>query len=150
MGPAATAVLTGGLAGIVEIARSARLCPGIADQLSEALLPAAALVDGVPQRSLTRATPCQGWSVLDVINHLAAVTEKFGRFAAGTPGPVRQLRGDLVGPRPAAKFRELAEAAARSWHEHPGALTAVCVLPFGSFDGATAAGISLFDAVIQR
>jgi uncharacterized protein (TIGR03086 family) len=134
----------------VDIVRSARLGAEIADQLSDALFSAAALVDAVPQRSLMLATPCRGWSVLDVVNHLAAVTEKFGRFAAVTPGPVRQLRGDLVGTPPAKKFRELTGAAARSWHEPPGALTAVCALPFGSFDGATAAGINLFDAVIHQ
>ena len=86
----------------------------------------------------------------DVIGHLAAVTEKFGRFAAGTAGPVRQLPGDLAGTQPAKRFRDVAEAAASTWREHPGALTAVCVLPFGSFDGATAAGINLFDAVIHQ
>ena len=72
--------------------------------------------------------------MLDLINHLAAVTEKFGRLAAGTPGPIRQLSGDLVGTQPARKFRDIAEAAASTWREHPEALTAVCVLPFGSFD----------------
>jgi len=134
----------------VEIVRSAHLCPQIVGQLADALSGAAALVDRVPQRSLTRPTPCRGWNVLDVVNHLAAVTEKFGRFAAGDPGPVRQLPGDLVGTRPATRFRQLAEAAARCWQDHPGALTAVCVLPFGSFDGATAAGINLFDALIHQ
>lgn len=134
----------------MEIIRSADLGSGIVGQLSEALLSAAALVDDLPQRSLGRATPCRGWSVRDVIGHLAAVTEKFGRFAAGTAGPVRQLPGDLAGTQPAKRFRDVAEAAASTWREHPGALTAVCVLPFGSFDGATAAGINLFDAVIHQ
>jgi uncharacterized protein (TIGR03086 family) len=140
----------------VEIIRSAHLGSGIGDHLSEALLSTAALVDDLPSGSLGRASPCRGWSVLDVVNHLAAVTEKFRRFAAGTAdpagtaSPVRQLRGDLVGPRPAKRFRDIAEAAASAWREHPGALTAVCVLPFGSFDGATAAGINLFDAVIHQ
>jgi uncharacterized protein (TIGR03086 family) len=141
---------SGRLAGIVEIIRSAHLGSGIVDQLSEALLSAAALVDDLPQRSLGLASPCRGWSVLDVINHLAAVTEKFGRFASGTAGPVRELPGDLVQTQPARRFRDIAEAAASTWREHPSALTAVCVLPFGSFDGATAAGINLFDAVIHQ
>jgi uncharacterized protein (TIGR03086 family) len=134
----------------MDSVRSARLGPEITGQLSDALSRAAALVDRVPQRSLTQASPCPGWRVLDVINHLAAVTEKFGRFASGAPGPVRQLPGDLVGTQPAQRFREFAEVAARNWQEHPAALTAVCVLPFGSFDGATAAGISLFDAVVHQ
>lgn len=47
-------------------------------------------------------------------------------------------------------FCEVAEAAARAWRAHPSALTAVCQPPFGSFDGATAAGISLFDTVIHH
>lgn len=130
--------------------RSAHLGTGIAGLLSEALMSAAALVDALPQRSLALPSPCPGWTVLGVINHLAAVTEKFGRFAAGAPGPVRQLPGDLTGTQPACRFREFAEAAARSWREHPEALTAVCVLPFGSFDGATAAGISLLDTVVHQ
>ena len=134
----------------MEIIRSAHLGSQVVGQLSEALVSAAALVDELPQRSLGQATPCRGWSVLDVISHLAAVTEKFGRFAAGTAGPVHQQPGDLVGTQPAKSFRDIAEAAVITWREHPGALTAVCVLPFGSFDGATAAGINLFDAVIHQ
>jgi uncharacterized protein (TIGR03086 family) len=141
---------SGRLAGIVEIIGSAHLGSGIVGQLGEALLTAAALADELPSRSLERASPCLGWSVLDVINHLAAVTEKFGRFAARMGGPTRQLRGDLVGTQPAKRFRDVAEAAAGTWREHPEALSAVCVLPFGSFDGATAAGINLFDVVIHQ
>ncbi len=124
--------------------------PGIVQNLGESLLSVADLVDRVPRESLTRATPCGNWDVLGVINHLAAVTEKFGRFAAGSTGPIRQLRGDLVGDQPAQSFRRIVEAALGSWRDHPRALETVCILPFGRFDGATAAGISLFDAVVHR
>jgi uncharacterized protein (TIGR03086 family) len=134
----------------VETVRTAHLDPGIVDQLSEALGSAAALIDGLPQPALTAATPCGGWRVIDVVNHLAAVTEKFGRFAAGAPSPIRQRRGDLVGAQPKERFRELADAALGAWRQHPEALSAVCVLSFGSFDGATAAGINLLDAVVHR
>jgi len=134
----------------VETVRTAQLGPGIVDQLSEALGSAAALIDGLPQAAFTAATPCGGWRVIDVVNHLAGVTEKFGRFAAGAPSPIRQRRGDLVGTQPAEGFRELADAALGAWREHPEALSAECVLSFGSFDGATAAGINLFDAVVHR
>ena len=88
--------------------------------------------------------------MLDVVNHLAAVTEKFGRFAAGAPAPIRQLSGDLVGTEPAQGFAEVTAVAMAAWHAHPEALVAVCVLSFGSFDGATAAGINLFDAVVHQ
>lgn len=133
--------------------RRAQLGPEVVDHLEAALVSAAALVDDVPSASLTMPTPCSGWSVLDVINHLAAVTEKFGRFAARSvesQGPVGQVHGDLVGPRPARPFRHIVETALGAWREHPEALRAVCVLPFGNFDGATAAGINLFDAVVHQ
>jgi uncharacterized protein (TIGR03086 family) len=125
----------------------------VVDHLEAALVSVTALVDDVPSASLTMPTPCPGWSVLDVINHLAAVTEKFGRFAARSvesEDPVRQVQGDLVGTRPARPFRRIIETALRAWREHPESVQAVCVLPFGYFDGATAAGINLFDAVVHQ
>jgi uncharacterized protein (TIGR03086 family) len=134
----------------VEVVLGAPVGPGIVQDLGTSLLSAAGLVDRVPRESLTRATPCGDWDVLAVINHLAAVTEKFGRFAAGSTGPIRQLRGDLLGDQPARSFRRIIETALGSWRDQPGALGAVCILPFGRFDGATAAGINLFDAVVHR
>jgi len=134
----------------MEAVGNARLGPGIIGQLREALLSAALVIDGVSADALTMPTPCPGWSVSDVINHLTAVTEKFGRFAKGESGTIRQLQGDLVGTRPASLFRRIVADALRAWNEHPEALEATCVLPFGSFDGATAAGINLFDAVIHQ
>jgi uncharacterized protein (TIGR03086 family) len=133
--------------------RRAQLGPLVLDHLEDALVSAAALIDDIPSASFSMPTPCSGWSVLDVVNHLAAVTEKFGRFAAGAAGaerPVRQVHGDLVGTRPARTFRHIAETAMRAWREHPESVDAVCVLPFGDFDGATAAGINLFDAVVHQ
>jgi uncharacterized protein (TIGR03086 family) len=134
----------------VDIVGSANLSAGVVDQLRDSLWATAALIGGLPSASLLRPTPCPGWSVLDVVNHLAAVTEKFGRFAAGAPAPIRQLSGDLVGTEPARGFEEVTAVAVAAWRAHPEALKAVCVLPFGSFDGATAAGINLFDAVVHQ
>jgi len=127
----------------------AGLGPPIVNQLSEALSAAAALVDDLSPQSLTWATPCPGWSVLELVNHLAGVTEKFERFAAGTRGLIRQSPDGLVGTQPARNFRAGVEAAVTTWRRHPEALEAACVLPFGSFDGATAAGLNLFDAVVH-
>jgi hypothetical protein len=85
-----------------------------------------------------------------------------GRHPAGAGGPTRH-----GGPRHRSNHQRGCLAI---WSEHsrrtgsgtslrllrapgvsiPGALTAVCVLPFGSFDGATAAGINLLDPVIHQ
>jgi uncharacterized protein (TIGR03086 family) len=134
----------------VDSVGSANLSAEVVDQLADSLWATAALIDSVALVSFLLPSPCRGWSVLDVVNHLAAVTEKFGRFAAGAPPPIRQLPGDLVGIQPAQGFRQVAAVAIEAWHTHPAALQAVCVLPFGSFDGATAAGINLFDALVHQ
>jgi uncharacterized protein (TIGR03086 family) len=134
----------------VEGVQGAPVGPGIIQNLGASLLSAADLIDRVPREMLARATPCGDWDVLGVINHLAAVTEKFGRFAAGSTGPIRQLRGDLVGEQPARSFRRIVGQAMDAWRDHPDVLETVCILPFGRFDGATAAGINLFDAVIHQ
>lgn len=128
---------------------SAGLGPHVVDQLDRALGRAVGLVDRLPTGTLLRPTPCQGWTVRDVVNHLAAVTEKFGRFAAGAESPIRQLHGDLLGPDPPGSLRRFAGTALAAWRHHPEALVAECGLPFGCFDGATAAGINLLDAVVH-
>src|SRR5580700_7028929 len=100
----------------------AGLDPRIVDRLADALDRAARLIDGLNPDAYSLPSPCRGWSVIDVINHLAAVTEKFGRFAAGLPGPIRQRQGDLVGSAPAACFRAVVEVAMTAWHVHPEAI----------------------------
>ena len=134
----------------MDLVQSAPMGPGIVQNLGESLLSAADLIDRVPRASLAAATPCADWDVFGVINHLAAVTEKFGRFAAGSTGLIRQLGGDLVGDEPARSFRRIVGRALEAWRDHPEVLETVCILPFGRFDGATAAGINLFDAVVHQ
>jgi len=134
----------------MEDVRTADLGPGIIGQLSQALMAAGTVIDALPGPSFRMATPCPGWTVLDVVNHLGAVTDKFGRFAAGGDQPIHQLQGDLVGADPAQGFRQVVDVAITAWADHPEALDAVCVLPFGRFDGATAAGINVFDAVVHQ
>ena len=138
---------------------------GDADQMSEAppssfsldpvaylvaeLSAAVGLVALVPLVGWDRATPCDGWDVRDVVNHLSTVTEKFTRFACGEDGLLREERRDWLGEEPAAGFAAIAAASQRAWIEHPEALDRTCQLPFGEFDGAVAAAINLFDVVVH-
>ena len=77
------------------------------------------------------------------------MTEKFTRFALGEDGVVREDRRDWLGDQPAVGFGAIAAASGRAWTDHPEALARTCRLPFGEFDGETAAGINLFDAVVH-
>jgi uncharacterized protein (TIGR03086 family) len=114
------------------------------------LLSIATLIDRLEPEALSAPTPCAEWRVIDVIDHLAAVTEKFGRFAAGERDIVRQRHDRLIGSAPAREFRSIIEAALNEWERHPEALHGVCLLPFGSFDGRSAAAINVFDAVVHQ
>jgi hypothetical protein len=115
--------------------------------LREVLLSAATFIEGIGPGALGARTPCVDWCVIDVIDHLASVTEKFGRFAAGERGVIRQRHGGLIASAPAHDFRVIVESALSEWDRHPDALEAICLLPFGSFDGRTVARINVFDAV---
>jgi uncharacterized protein (TIGR03086 family) len=122
----------------------------VVELLDRALASTCALVDRLPDTALAQPSPCERWTVLDVVGHLAGVTEKFTRFANGERGTIRTSTEDLVGHEPAEPLRALADAAAVAWRTHPEALTDDCVLSFATFDGATAAGLNLLEAVVHR
>ena len=123
--------------------------PEVVVHLERTLGAVAGLLALVPARGWARPTPCDGWDVRAVANHLATVTDKFTRFAAGEHGVVREDRRDWLGDDPGTGFSVVAAQSSQAWRGHPDALGRTCRLPFGDFDGATAAGINLLDAVVH-
>jgi uncharacterized protein (TIGR03086 family) len=121
--------------------RSAGYGPAVVDDLAAALTVFVGLATALSAEALADPSPCDGWTVGDVVAHVATVTEKFGRFAAGESSVRGRAGAGGIGP--------VAAGALEAWRANPGALERVCVLPFGSFDGATAAGINLFDVVVH-
>jgi predicted trehalose synthase len=87
---------------------SAGLDASVVGSLRAALADVSGLVDRLVGQAFDMSTPCDGWTVRDVMNHLAAVTEKFSRFAAAaSSGPIRQRHGDLLGTEPRRMFRSI-------------------------------------------
>ena len=123
--------------------------PVVVRHLARALRGVVALVFTMPDDGWTLPTPCEGWNVRDVANHVATVTEKFTRFAAGEDGLLREDGRDWLGDRPDEGLLRVVSESSATWRDHPEALERTCHLPFGDFDGATAAAINLFDAVVH-
>ena len=121
----------------MEIVQSAHLGAGIPGQLGDALFSAAALVHRVPQRSLGQATPCPGWSVRDVVDHLAAVAEKFGSASLpGRPGPSASCPANWSGRSPRRSSGTSLRLLRAPGASIPRRSRPPVVLPFGSFEMA--------------
>jgi uncharacterized protein (TIGR03086 family) len=104
--------------------------------LDGALAAVTSLVSVVGLDALSGPSHCRGWTGRDVVDHLVRVTHRFGRFAGGESPPP-----DMEGSR---------AWALAAWRDHPDALNRTCTLSFGCFDGATAAGINVFDATVHH
>lgn len=106
---------------------------------------------------LDDASPCPGWNVAHVINHLVGTislftsvnhddgyAEEMAEFASDRP---------YIGDDPREMFREVAEENLKSWRV-PDALDAICRYPRGGFPdievpGQSAALINLEEVVVH-
>src|SRR5215210_5912749 len=75
--------------------------------LRRALDQLAALLDDVPDTALGKRTPCEPWTVHDLVDHVAAAPARFARMARGES--IDWSSTPSAGPDPAAQFRANAE-----------------------------------------
>nr|WP_283251232.1 TIGR03086 family metal-binding protein [Rhabdothermincola salaria] len=107
------------------------------------------MVAEVGPTELGLSTPCDGWAVRDLLNHVVGGAEMFAGALQG--GPVHDISGrlpDALGDDPLGAFERAAEhfgAAAQS----PGATERVLDLPFGSMQGATFLRFVAFDLLVH-
>lgn len=87
--------------------------------LHRALDQLASLLNGVRRETLNDRTPCEQWTVQDLVDHIVAAPAKFGRMMRGesidwsAPTPA-------AGVDPAGAFRSHAEDLLRAWHGQDG------------------------------
>src|SRR5947209_19569276 len=86
-------------------------------------------------------TPCAGWDVHALLNHLVAGNLWAAELGAG--GTIEdvgdRLDGDLLGADPAASYATSAAAAAATFRR-PGAMGTPCAVSYGPVPGAVYAG----------
>src|SRR4051812_15603967 len=104
------------------------------------------IVANVQQDQMHMATPCAGWTVRDLVNHIVA-----GNLWAAELGNGKSiddvgaaLDGDVLGTDPAAAYEHSAKLAADVF-EQPGALDRPCAVSYGPVPGSVYAGHRFID-----
>src|SRR6266487_1553094 len=121
----------------------------IAELHARALQSTGAIVAGTPPDRWHDSTPCQGWDVRTLVNHVVSGNLWAAELAAGaTIDDVGgRLDGDLLGSDPALSYAESAKSAAAAFRR-PGALDAPCAVSYGPVPGSVYAGHRFVDVVL--
>jgi uncharacterized protein (TIGR03086 family) len=97
-----------------------------------------------------RATPCEGWDVRTLLNHLVA--GNFWAAELGAGATIEEvgdrLEGDLLGDDAMAAYQASAKLAAAAF-EAPGALDVPCAVSYGPVPGAIYCGHRFIDVFIH-
>lgn len=108
------------------------------------------VVAGVRRDQWNATTPCDGWDVQAVLNHLVSGNFWAAELAAGaTIDDVGdRLDGDVLGDVPLLAYDTSATSAAAVF-EAPGALEAPCAVSYGPVPGSVYAGHRFIDVLIH-
>jgi uncharacterized protein (TIGR03086 family) len=106
---------------------------------------AAALMNGLKPDDLARPTPCEGWDVRALINHMIGVNARFAAAVSGEGTPP-DASADLVGNDAAASYRAAAQKTIAAFRA-PGALDKTVRLAAGEMPGQAACGVFFVDQI---
>ncbi len=120
----------------------------ILDRLAAGVDQAAAVVAQVPRDRYDDPTPCEGWSVEYVINHMIQALTMFREI--GTTGSLdpATLEGDLIGADAAGSLKEAGDAAVAAWSE-PGKIDGMAAMPWGEMPAAFALQLPSQDMLVH-
>jgi uncharacterized protein (TIGR03086 family) len=111
----------------------------VTDSLEQTFTHAQGVIADVRPAQLADKTPCEEWTVRDLLEHMIGVVAGLGAAAGGQPAGKFALGGD-----PAAQFRDAATAALVAWRT-PGVLDRVVDAGPGPMPGRVLASINLLD-----
>jgi uncharacterized protein (TIGR03086 family) len=107
-----------------------------------------AVVDGIGSDQLAAPTPCEQWTVRDVLNHITGGATMFaecvGQGSVSDDRLGQLMAGDNLGDDYKAAFHAAADRAIATF-DQPGALDKMVKLPFGEMPGGIALNIAVFD-----
>jgi len=120
---------------------------GPTEQLSSILPACCALVDGIQATQMNDPTPCDKFTVRDVLDHMMGLGGTFAFMFRGEqpPEPGSASVGDGV---PSREFRRVMDDLLESVGS-PGALTRMIESPLGRMDGETFARLVAFDGLVH-
>ena len=106
------------------------------------------VVDGIRADQLGGKTPCEEWSVRDVINHITGGATMFAECVEHGSVPDERLgqlmAGDNLGEDYKGSFHAAADRAVATF-DAPGAMDKMVKLPFGEMPAGIALNIAVFD-----
>jgi uncharacterized protein (TIGR03086 family) len=108
------------------------------------------VVNHVRDDQLANPSPCDGWTVRDVINHITGGATMFAISAEQGSVPDdeigRLMGGDNLGDDPQGAWAKAADRAMQAFGE-PGVLDKTVTLPFGQVPAGVALNIAIFDVL---
>jgi uncharacterized protein (TIGR03086 family) len=124
--------------------------PDIAELHAQALDATGRIVAGIPADRWQAGTPCTGWDVRALVNHVVSGNLWAAELAAGQTikGVGDRLDGDVLGPDPAGSYQASAASAAAVFRR-PGALDVPCAVSYGPVPGSVYAGHRFIDVFIH-
>jgi uncharacterized protein (TIGR03086 family) len=116
----------------------------------EALRATGTLVDGVADRQLDLPTPCDGWSVRELLNHVVSGNLWAAELATGKSiaDVGDRLDGDTLGADAPSAYHASAALAVAAFNA-PGAMDAPCAVSYGPVPGSVYCGHRILDVVIH-
>lgn len=118
------------------------------DLIRRTIAEASRVVGGIDDGQLATPSPCEGWTVRDVINHITGGATMFAVCVEEGSVPDDQLGQLLSGDNLGSDFKgawKLAADRAVAAFESPGALEKTVTLPFGQMPAGVALNIAVFD-----
>jgi uncharacterized protein (TIGR03086 family) len=119
--------------------------------LATALEGAAQLVSAVRDEQWDLPTPCEQWSVRQLVNHVVGGNRLFTRVLSGEPLPEqlgRRAHEDLLGDEPAAAFRTSADDLLAAFRG-PGVLERAHTVPAGTLPGPAVVHLRIVEILVH-
>ena len=111
----------------------------LVNSLEQTFHHARGVIAGVRPEQHDDKTPCEQWTVHDLLEHMIGVVAGIGAAAGGrSPAPF------ALGPDPGTQFDDIATSAIAAWRT-PGVLDRVLEGPAGAMPGQVLASINLLD-----
>jgi uncharacterized protein (TIGR03086 family) len=109
------------------------------DSLDQSFRHTHGVISNITADQYDNKTPCEEWTVRDLLAHTIGVVAGLGAAASRTAGAPFELGED-----PAAQFKDVAASTLAAWRT-PGVLDEVLDFPAGPMPGRVLAGINLLD-----
>jgi uncharacterized protein (TIGR03086 family) len=119
----------------------------VIDALEAALATTGTLVAGIAATQWSAPTPCPGWTVRDLTNHLVGGLRIFGAQLTGIDAG-GEHEDDWLGDSPAAAYLSAATAVLAAWRT-PGAMGQTLSIGLGNVPAPLGAVIELTEVVVH-